>query len=39
LKYLDRGYYEFHKKLQKLGANVERVNDEKIEEKQATTVI
>ena len=35
LKYLDRGYYEFHKKLQKLGANVERVNDEK----QATTVI
>ena len=23
LKYLDRGYYEFHKKLQKLGANVE----------------
>lgn len=39
LKYLDRGYYEFHKKLQKIGANVERVNDEKIEEKQATTVI
>jgi len=39
LKYLDRGYYEFHKKLQKLGANVERVNDEKIEEKQAMTVI
>ena len=39
LKYLDRGYYEFHKKIQKLGANVERVNDEKIEEKQATTVI
>ena len=39
LKYLDRGYYEFHKKLQKLGANVERVNDEKIEQKQATTVI
>ena len=39
LKYLDRGYYEFHKKLQKLGANVERVNDEKIEETQATTVI
>ena len=39
LKYLDRGYYEFHKKLQKLGANVERVNNEKIEEKQATTVI
>ena len=30
LKYLDRGYYEFHKKLQKLGANVERVNYQKI---------
>lgn len=27
LKYLDRGYYEFNKKLKKLGANVERVND------------
>lgn len=26
LKYLDRGYYEFHKKLQALGANVERIN-------------
>ncbi|KRN12635.1 UDP-N-acetylglucosamine 1-carboxyvinyltransferase [Fructilactobacillus fructivorans] len=25
LKYLDRGYYEFHKKLQKLGAEVERI--------------
>lgn len=25
LKYLDRGYYQFHKKLQGLGANVERV--------------
>lgn len=39
LKYLDRGYYHFHQKLQKLGASVERVNDEKIEEKQATAVI
>lgn len=28
LKYLDRGYYQFHKKLQKLGANVERVTNE-----------
>lgn len=28
LQYLDRGYYQFHKKLQKLGANVERVNSE-----------
>lgn len=27
LKYLDRGYYEFHKKLQGLGADVERVSD------------
>ena len=25
LKYLDRGYYKFHEKLQKLGADVERV--------------
>ncbi len=27
LEYLDRGYYEFHKKLQKLGADIERVDD------------
>lgn len=26
LEYLDRGYYKFHEKLQKLGANIERVN-------------
>ncbi|MDT2815590.1 UDP-N-acetylglucosamine 1-carboxyvinyltransferase [Vagococcus carniphilus] len=26
LEYLDRGYYKFHKKLQALGANVERIN-------------
>lgn len=26
LKYLDRGYYLFHEKLAKLGANIERVN-------------
>jgi UDP-N-acetylglucosamine 1-carboxyvinyltransferase len=26
LKYLDRGYYQFHKKLQALGAEVERVS-------------
>lgn len=34
LKYLDRGYYKFHEKLQKLGANVERVNssEETVEE-------
>lgn len=27
LEYLDRGYYEFHKKLQALGADVERVEE------------
>lgn len=26
LKYLDRGYYQFHDKLAGLGANIERVN-------------
>lgn len=31
LKYLDRGYYQFHEKLQKLGANVERVSDTPLE--------
>lgn len=28
LKYLDRGYYQFHKKLQQLGADVERVDSD-----------
>lgn len=28
LEYLDRGYFEFHKKLQALGADVERVDEE-----------
>lgn len=28
LQYLDRGYYDFHKKLQKLGANIERVSED-----------
>lgn len=28
LKYLDRGYFNFHKKLQALGADIERVDDE-----------
>lgn len=28
LKYLDRGYYQFHKKLQKLGAKIERYDHE-----------
>lgn len=32
LKYLDRGYYRFHEKLQKLGANIERVNDNPVKE-------
>lgn len=27
LKYLDRGYYQFHKKLQHLGAKIERISD------------
>ncbi|OTN77309.1 UDP-N-acetylglucosamine 1-carboxyvinyltransferase 2 [Enterococcus sp. 8G7_MSG3316] len=27
LKYLDRGYYKFHQKLQQLGADVERVSE------------
>lgn len=31
LEYLDRGYYDFHHKLQKLGGNVERVYDTMIE--------
>lgn len=40
LKYLDRGYYQFHKKLQALGANVQRVNTEEVvaNENQATTI-
>ena len=39
LKYLDRGYYQFHKKLQALGANVERVNmTNEVAEKEATTI-
>lgn len=32
LEYLDRGYYNFHKKLQKLGAKIERTNDTKKKE-------
>ncbi len=32
LKYLDRGYYQFHEKLQKLGADIERVNDNPVKE-------
>ena len=39
LKYLDRGYYNFHLKLQQLGANVERVEmDQTPTEKTAQTI-
>lgn len=40
LKYLDRGYYQFHKKLQALGANVQRVDTEEVvaNENQTTTI-
>lgn len=39
LKYLDRGYYQFHKKLQALGANVERVNvTNEVAEKEAAPI-
>lgn len=39
LKYLDRGYYHFHKKLQALGANVERVDvAQEVTEKEATPI-
>lgn len=37
LKYLDRGYYKFHEKLQKLGANVERVSSEETVEEAVVT--
>ncbi|EFR95825.1 UDP-N-acetylglucosamine 1-carboxyvinyltransferase 1, partial [Listeria ivanovii FSL F6-596] len=33
LKYLDRGYNNFHGKLQSLGADVERVDDSKVDMK------
>ena len=36
LKHLDRGYYNFTEKLQALGANIERINDEGASEKEAT---
>ncbi|MDT2571039.1 UDP-N-acetylglucosamine 1-carboxyvinyltransferase [Enterococcus raffinosus] len=39
LKYLDRGYYQFHKKLQQLGADVERVDNESKKAIDATTVL
>ena len=39
LKYLDRGYYQFHKKLQQLGADVERVDTESRKATDAATVL
>lgn len=39
LHYLDRGYYKFHEKLQKLGANVERVSSEPSKAKELQPVI
>lgn len=39
LKYLDRGYYQFHKKLQQLGADVERVDTESRKTTDAATVL
>ncbi|KAF1291152.1 UDP-N-acetylglucosamine 1-carboxyvinyltransferase [Candidatus Enterococcus leclercqii] len=35
LKYLDRGYYKFHEKLQKLGASVERVDSQSVSDKKS----
>ena len=39
LKYLDRGYYQFHTKLQLLGADVERVDNESKKPTNATAVL
>lgn len=39
LKYLDRGYYQFHKKLQLLGADVERVDTDGKKVADKTTVL
>ncbi|MDT2673026.1 UDP-N-acetylglucosamine 1-carboxyvinyltransferase [Enterococcus dongliensis] len=39
LKYLDRGYYQFHKKLQQLGADVERVDSDSKKATDAATVL
>ncbi|AQP53313.1 UDP-N-acetylglucosamine 1-carboxyvinyltransferase [Vagococcus penaei] len=38
LDYLDRGYYDFHNKLAKLGANIERISDEKVTSDAVVTV-
>ena len=39
LKYLDRGYYQFHKKMQQLGADVERLDTESRKATDAATVL
>lgn len=40
LKHLDRGYYDFHNKLRKLGANIERVTEtEEVTKKQEQSFI
>ncbi|MDT2759637.1 UDP-N-acetylglucosamine 1-carboxyvinyltransferase [Enterococcus xiangfangensis] len=39
LKYLDRGYYQFHVKLQQLGADVERMDSDSKKAADAATVL
>ncbi|MGX7205603.1 UDP-N-acetylglucosamine 1-carboxyvinyltransferase [Enterococcus pingfangensis] len=39
LKYLDRGYYQFHAKLQQLGADVERMDSDSKKAADAATVL
>ena len=38
LKYLDRGYYKFHEKLSALGADIERVSDQQVMNKEPQPV-
>ena len=38
LKYLDRGYYKFHEKLAALGADIERVSDQEVRNKEPQPV-
>lgn len=38
LKYLDRGYYKFHEKLAALGADIERVSDQEVMNKEPQPV-
>ncbi|MFT4399000.1 UDP-N-acetylglucosamine 1-carboxyvinyltransferase [Bacillus sp. SW14] len=39
LKHLDRGYVDFHKKLEGIGADIERVNDESASEQENKEVV